>query len=921
MHIFPGLIPAAAEASCTLEEARAEIARLNRAVLRLERDNKLLAITNANAERLRRANEQERKLQYLYNDLLLSNAPNMIFVFNEALHLVLCTTACAPFLGYARSADMNNLSLAELFAPRVEPAWTQAMAVYCRRVIDERVCLQRNDVIPFLDGAGLDVQVAVSPVLDDGGELRGAVLTINDISELSAMKDQAEAAARSKSSFLANMSHEIRTPMNAIKGLSELLLLTPLSSLQRDYVRNIVSSSNSLLHVINDVLDFSKIDADKMEILHEDYSMAALINEVSSVINLRAAEKGLMLLMDIDPALPSVLRGDDVRVKQVLLNILSNAIKYTQQGHVTLRLRGERADGKLLLHADVEDTGIGIHKKDIPALFEAFSRADLHTNRAILGTGLGLAISRRLLQAMQGDIQVFSEYGRGSRFSIRLPQDVVDATPLASVADPDSRRVLLLDRGVRGACNERMLASLNVPCRLCDNVAEALPEEDSFTHCLHHEDIGEEAMRLFRERFPHCRFIAVRDMRQALEQSPNVDTTLFEPLLVTELAHALGKKPGHAERQETASGATEGFTLYGARALIVDDNSINLMVGGELLRSYGMEVIAVESGQESLEACRTAHFDIIFMDHMMPGMDGIEATRLIRARKGPNRHTPIIALTANVVNSMKEQYLDSGMNDFISKPIEMAELNRVLLAWIPSALVQKKTEASECVAAPPAPERRDTRLSELAPDIIPLDIVSLLDDFGMYASEVMREIDNDKELYIDRLDNASIVLGPVVARVKEENRQGDLEAFAQGMNELRDLLYDIGARDCARRARNLESAALGAWQPGMQTEFTDLMGNMYMLEKKLAVLAPALKGGHPHQPINDTAYLKDRLCDLASAIEERNASRALSLIDHMAGLSYDKELDYGLKRIKSSLETEDFSNAAWLCAQAVSARS
>ena len=908
--------PAAARSPFELEQAHAEIARLKRVVMRLERDNKLLAMTNANAERLRQANEKERKLQYLYNDLLLSNAPNMIFVFNEDLRLVLCTTACAPFLHYKCTGDMLHLPLADLFAVRVKPAWTKHAAARCRRILNDRAGTRFNDVIPFLDGGHMDAQISVSPVLDDENLIKGIVLTVTDITELTAMKEQAEAAARSKSSFLANMSHEIRTPMNAVKGLSELLLLTQLTSLQRDYVRNIVSSSNSLLHVINDVLDFSKIDANKMEILNEEYSLAALINEVSSVINLRAAEKGLMLLMDVDPALPSSLRGDDVRIKQVLLNILSNAIKYTQQGHVLLRLRGERNGDTVTMLADVEDTGIGISEQDIPVLFDAFSRADLHTNRAILGTGLGLAISRRLLEAMHGDIRVTSEYGKGSVFSIRLPQELVDATPLAAVPDAASKRVLLLDDGIRADCNERMLASLGVACLLCRNAEEGDNAEEPFTHCLYYDEtLSAERIRRYHERFPSCRFIAVRDMRQALESAPNTDTTLFEPLLVTELALALGKAPEGAPAPETES-ADDSFTLYGTQALIVDDNSINLMVGSELFRSYGMEVIAVESGQDALEACRTAPFDIIFMDHMMPGMDGIETTRLIRARKGPNKNTPIIALTANVVNSMKEQYLDNGMNDFISKPIEMTELNRVLLQWLPESLVQKCAARGQQPS--PAPEAAAPPAETGQP--WSLNIVSLLDDFGMYASEVLREINNDQDKYIDRLVDASRRLGTVVNRVKKLEAKHAWTAFAQGMDELRNLLYDIGARDCARRARNLESAARGRDRSEIHMEFISLMGNMYMLEKKLVVLAPTLKSDQPPPLLNDPAYLEEKLRLLSSVLKERNAARAMTLIDHMAGLSFDKDLDMALKRVKAALEEDNYDDAAWQCHQALAAK-
>ena len=915
-----------------LDEARKELAALRRQVSSLERDNRLLAITNENAERLRQFHEAEKKLQYLYNDLLLKNAPNMIFLFNEDLRLVLCTHSSIDFLCFKDNRDVLNLSFHSLFSHKIPKPWIDKVHAQCVDSMEKGIVVQYNDSIPYLDNSCMDAQMAVSPIIDESGQCLGVVMAINDITELTKMKEQAEAAAKSKSSFLANMSHEIRTPMNAVKGLSELLLLTPLSPIQHDYVRNIVGSSNSLLHIINDILDFSKIDADKMEILKADYSLRALINEVSSVVGLRAAEKGLLLLIDIDPDLPRVLNGDDVRIKQVMLNLLSNAVKYTRSGFVKLGVHGECLDTTLNLRISVQDSGVGIREEEIPLLFDAFSRVDMQANRAIVGTGLGLAIARRLVEAMHGHIRVESEYGKGSSFSFSLPQEIVESAPLARVSDSAAYRILILDEGMRARNSAAMCESLRLPHVVCGNLDElsaaAGANGSPITHCLCHDAFSPELLEQCRKLWPESSAVIIKDMRQALEQSAQSDIVIFEPLLITEFVDALSRNPENpddASGPECAAGA--GFSVEGCRALIVDDNTINLLVGSELLGSYGLDVIAVESGMEAVDACRTAAFDIIFMDHMMPVMDGIEASRRIRDQEGPNSKTPIIALTANVVDGMREEYLRNGMDDFIGKPIDMAEMARVLREWLPaehihahsggvSQLPQPEPDTARSEPAGPPPDFSPGAVAEECPSNNSFALVPLLDDFGMYASDVMREINWDENVYLSRLEHAAQTLEGLTTTLRQAEKEKLWHVFAPEMDRLRQLLFDVGARDCAGRARNLERAARDKDKSEIHAEFISLMGNMYMLEKKLKVLVPTVQGRQGLAPVNDPVFLKGRLGELASAMEQSNLHSAMALVDLLAGASFDKKLDSRLSRIKAMLENGDMPGAAAECALA-----
>ena len=506
--------------------------------------------------------------------------------------------------------------------------------------------------------------------------------------ELTKVKERAEAAALSKGNFLANMSHEIRTPMNAIKGLSELLMLTDLSRSQQNYVSNIIGSSNSLLKIINDVLDFSKIDAGRMEMLESPYELTGLFAELVSTLNVRCREKDLILVTDIDPNLPGRLKGDDVRIKQVLSNLLSNAIKYTRKGSVVLSLRGERlpeADGRrdIRLIFSVRDTGIGIRQEDMDELFEAFSRADLQKNRAIIGTGLGLAITKRLVQAMGGEVSLSSVYGEGSDFSFWVQQEVVDETAIAQVRDPGSLRALVLGGGLRSDYEMKMLAALLVPAVRCPDEADLESAlADGCTHCIYHEDESLEIVRRNRGKFPEgCCLVAVRDIRCTSEESCGEHRVVFEPMLVTNLAHALDREAETGTAASEASAAR--VRTRGVCALLVDDNEINLMVGGEILSSYDIRADSAASGMEALLKCSETKYDIIFMDQMMPEMDGIETTQRIRGEDGLNARTPIVALTANVMNDVRDTLIGSGMDDFIGKPIEIPELNRILRKWLP----------------------------------------------------------------------------------------------------------------------------------------------------------------------------------------------------------------------------------------------
>ncbi len=599
-----------------------------------------------------------------------------------------------------------------IFSSNVDPNWVKKIHEQNQITLQTLRHWRYDDTVLLEDGGMISVQVAISPILSDANVCLGTIVAITDVSELTEAKSRAEAAANSKSTFLANMSHEIRTPMNAIKGFSELLALTEMSDLQRNYVNNILSSANSLISIINDILDFSKIDANRLEIIENEYSVAKMLSEVVNAVSLRAEEKGLSFIVDAPVGLPSTLYGDDVRIRQIVINMLSNAVKYTESGQVALSVRFEKRNDKNYLKAIVEDTGVGIRQADLPNLFDAFARCDLMKNRSIMGTGLGLAISKQLALLMRGNIFVSSEYGKGSTFVFEVPQEIISGKPLARLPDPGTFRALLLGEGPRIQNVGDMLHQLGVPAITIEEVGESDETAEipgklhtvlqegknggyAFTHCLFTDGVSAKCLEWLREKLIDCRFAMLRSMKQSAETPvQNHDAILFIPLLAFDLVKFLkqsesntGKK---ALKKDKSPDKPTGSSVIIPRfancdVLVVDDNKVNLLVCDRMLKLYGVAAVCVGGGQEALDKCQSKKFDLIFLDHMMPEIDGLEVAKRLHSEPGLNRNTPLIALTANVINGMREYYLHNGMDDFIAKPIERGELTRVLMQWLPAA--------------------------------------------------------------------------------------------------------------------------------------------------------------------------------------------------------------------------------------------
>lgn len=596
--------------------------------------------------------------------------------------------------------------------------------------------------------------------------------------EADSARHDALAANEAKGKFLARMSHEIRTPINVVLGMDEMILRESKEQNIREYAMDIRTAGQSLLSLINDILDFSKIDSGKMEIVPVVYEISSMIHDLVNMTFQRAKSKGLQFVVEIDHEIPAGLYGDDVRIRQVLINILTNAVKYTEKGTVWLRVRSRVSGETVVLCFEVEDTGIGIKEEDLPKLAAEFERIEVDRNRHIEGTGLGMNITVQLLALMDSKLQIESEYGKGSKFYFELEQKIVDGTPIGDF---------------------------------------------------------ESKVRQMAENFSY----------------------------------------------------TSSFYAPDAKLLVVDDNAVNRRVLRNLLKETQIQVSEAGGGAECLRLVQENRYDLIFLDHMMPEMDGVETLHRMKALADfPSKDTPVVVLTANAVAGAKEAYLQEGFDDFLSKPIVPDKLEDMIRKMLPKELLQ---------AGKPTETKREKNAAESCPEDFP--VVEGIDWNYAWLHLPDRELlaFTLQEFY-DQIDQAADALEQAYERLSEKD---SLERYRIQVHAMKSLAATVGIVTLSGMARVLESAAKDG-KIDMITAMTDVFLEEWRSFRRRLQGVFGI-GAEEKREITDYSVLRALIEMVRISMQEMDVDRADELMKQLREYTYPEEIGQNIKKLAEAV--------------------
>lgn len=753
----------------------------------------------------------------------------------------------------------------------------------------------------------------ISPVRDEQSNITHFVSVKEDVTAqkrvaeaLTKAKQAAESANRAKSAFLANMSHEIRTPMNIIIGMSHLALDTDLSEKQQDYVQKISGASHSLLGIINDILDFSKIEAGKMTLESKPFKLDDVVNNVTGLLAVRLEEKKLELVIDIDRNIPLKLKGDSLRLTQVLNNLLSNAIKFTEKGEIILSAKVARTTGQNIeLDFFVRDSGIGMSQEQLSKLFRSFTQADSSTTRKYGGTGLGLAICKQLCELMGGWIQAESTLEQGSLFHFHLPFKNIQTTQVRTsfnlTSDLKDMRVLVVDdnRAVRELIN-KFLTAMGFKSNCVSNGKSALlkiQKEEPYGLIILDWDMpemngietGRNIRALNLPNPPKLLMLTAfgHDDVMYMAEKSGFSGFLLKPVhasaLFNTIMHLFKEKDTHTQA-ETRNHQSH---ISGAHILLVEDHKINQQVAKELLEKTGMKVSIANNGQEALKLVTEQSFDLVLMDIQMPIMDGISASQEIRKLNLPHtQNLPILAMTAHAMSGDKERSLAAGMNGHITKPIDPDELFKAINHWLPSARI--------------TPFSKRTTTTETLPEIKGLDTAKALNRLNgnhiLYQKLLARFIDETQDTNT-RLNTAF-----------QNSRPDEVLHIA---HSIKGVAGNLGADKLHHHAHQLESA--------LRTENKDpdkIATALQLFQHALQTSVASIRNYQSHctitkenKPAGDLDALKKNIEDLQEPLKKQTPKPCQTIMNSIITKEWPEEINQQIQRLADLIARYQFSAA------------